>query len=121
MVVFPNEVPGSKSGRKIEYVSQDELRAADAVRATAGFENARQCVHDDRVPLPPASRAPPPGDCTQSCPPTARSSYHQLPARSNWPPQGPSRDSGHLQKPHRDDLVRPGTAAAPAIRFADKA
>ena len=73
----------------------------DRFRATDGFENARQCAHDDRVPLPPAPRAPPPGDYTQSHPPRARSFYHSLPARSNSPRQGPSRGSGRLQKRHR--------------------
>ena len=73
----------------------DQFRTAD------DFGNARQCAHVDPVPPPPAPRAPPPGDYTQSHPPRARSFYHSLPARSNSPRQDPSRGSGRLQKRHR--------------------
>src|SRR5260370_28978141 len=93
MIPLPNALPGQQESR----------HAATALRATRGFENARRCVHDDRAPLPPAPRALPPGDCRISAPPRARSCYHPLPARSNWPRRGPSRGFGRPRKPNRSE------------------
>ncbi len=71
--------------------------------AMDGCENARQCVHDVRVLLPPAPHASLPGDCTQSHPPETRSSYHPLPARSNSRRQDPSRGFARPQRRRQVD------------------
>src|ERR1700676_3671022 len=108
-VSFPVAVPGKQHSR----------RASRALTATDDCENARQCLHDDRVPLPPAPRAPLPGDYRGWYPPKARSCYHSLPARSNWLRQGPNRGFGHRQRPRPGCPAPPGTAEAPAIRSGD--
>src|SRR6185437_3308900 len=95
--------------------------SANAFRAADDDGSARQYQHDDRAPPPPASRESPRGDYTGWRPPTAPSCYHSLPARSNWPRQGPSRGFGRRQRPRQAVPRRPGTTAAPASRSWDRA
>src|SRR5215469_915603 len=94
---------------------------ASDFRRTNDFENALQSSHDDRVPPPPAPRASRPGDCTQAPRRKVHSSYHSLPARSNEPPQDPSRGFAPRRTPHRDFPPPPDRAEAPTMQSADVA